>query len=51
MGDGYFARRDWQAATRAYEQALHFNPDRKETRLLVGWTFFMTNRFEDAVAA
>jgi tetratricopeptide (TPR) repeat protein len=51
MGDGYYARRDWPLAIRAYEHALRFDPGRKNTRLLVGWTYFITNRFEDAIAA
>ena len=50
MGDGYFARRDWANAIRARENALRYDPSRKETRLLLGWTYFMTNRFEDAIA-
>lgn len=50
MGDGYFARGDWAQAIRARENALRYAPDRKETQLLLGWTYFMTNRFDDAIA-
>ena len=50
MGDGYFARRDWTRAIRAHENALRFDAKRKETRLLLGWTYFMTNRFTEAIA-
>jgi tetratricopeptide (TPR) repeat protein len=50
MGDGYSNRRDWASAIRARENALRYDPSRKETHLLLGWTYFMTNRFEDAIA-
>jgi tetratricopeptide (TPR) repeat protein len=50
IGDGYFTRRDWTRAIHAREDALRFDAKRQETRLLLGWTYFMTNRFTDAIA-
>ena len=50
MAEGYFARQEWPQTIRAARYALRYDSTRKQTALLLGWTYFVTNRFEEAIA-
>ncbi len=50
MAEGYFARQDWPQTIRAARYALRYDSTRRHAALRLGWTYFVSNRFEEAIA-